>query len=86
MTIINLALHWCGDMREDRLTSLLLACQLLSNGAALLIRYKLAGLFYDVVQERKGAAASRARLPEVIGKAESAAHRVRQGEERRAGD
>lgn len=50
MTIINLALHWCGDMREDRLTSLLLACQLLSNGAALLIRYKLAGLFYDVVQ------------------------------------
>ena len=50
MTIINLALHACGPMREDRLTLALLGVQATCSALALLVRYQLAYLFYDVVK------------------------------------
>ena len=50
LTIINYALYVCGPMHEARLTSLLLIVQLVCNALALLVRYRLAGLFYDVVK------------------------------------
>ena len=37
-------------MREDRLTAVLLAVQAACSAAALLVRYQLAGLLYDVVR------------------------------------
>ena len=50
MTIINLALHLCGPMREERLTLVLLSLQAACSALALLVRYQLAGLFYDIVR------------------------------------
>ena len=50
LTIINYALYKLGPMREDRLTAVLLAVQAACSAAALLVRYQLAGLLYDVVR------------------------------------
>ena len=50
MTIINLALHLCGPMREERLTLALLGLQAACSALALLVRYQLAYLVYDVVK------------------------------------
>lgn len=50
MTIINWALHVCGPMREDRLTLALLGLQAACSALALLVRYQLAYLVYDVVK------------------------------------
>ena len=50
LTIINYALYALGPMHEASLTSVLLLVQLACNGLALLVRYQLAGLFYDVVR------------------------------------
>jgi len=50
LTIINFALYVCGPMHEARLTTLLLIIQALCNGLALMVRYQLAGLLYDVVR------------------------------------
>ena len=49
-TIINYALYVCGPMHEASLTALLLGVQVVCNVLALLVRYQLAGLFYDVVR------------------------------------
>ena len=49
-TIINYALYVCGPMHEASLTTLLLGVQVVCNVLALLVRYQLAGLFYDVVR------------------------------------
>jgi len=37
-------------MHEAKLTTVLLIVQVVCNGVALLVRYQLAGLFYDVVK------------------------------------
>jgi len=50
MTIINFVLFFFGPMHERRLTSVLLLLQLLCSCLALLLRYQLAGLFYEVVR------------------------------------
>mmetsp|Transcript_2500 Transcript_2500/g.5188 ORF Transcript_2500/g.5188 Transcript_2500/m.5188 type:complete len:305 (+) Transcript_2500:1-915(+) len=50
MTIICYVLHLFGPMHESRLTTVLLLFQVLCNTAALLVRYQLAGLLYDVVR------------------------------------
>ena len=50
MTIINYALFALGPMREDRLTLTLLAVQGACSLLALLARYQLPGLFYDIVK------------------------------------
>ena len=50
LTIINYALHVCGPMHEARLTGVLLLVQVVCNTFALLVRYRLAGLFYEVVK------------------------------------
>ena len=50
LTIINFALYALGPMHEARLTTVLLLLQLVCNAAALLVRYQLAGLFYEVVR------------------------------------
>lgn len=50
MTIINYALYVCGPMREDRLTLTLLAVQVCCSLLALVVRYQLAGVFYDIVK------------------------------------
>ena len=50
MTIICYALHVLGPMHESKLTLVLLLLQVLCNGAALLVRYQLAGVFYEVVR------------------------------------
>ncbi|CAG9763011.1 unnamed protein product [Ceutorhynchus assimilis] len=47
-TLINLTLLYCGPMHEAKLTSILLAIQVLSTGLAFLIRYPFASVFYDV--------------------------------------
>ena len=49
LTIINYLLYVCGPTHEATLTSVLLAMQLITTGLALLVRYPLARLFYDVV-------------------------------------
>ena len=50
LTIINLALYWCGPMHEATLTSVLLLVQAVCDALALLVRYQLASLFYEVVR------------------------------------
>jgi UDP-N-acetylglucosamine--dolichyl-phosphate N-acetylglucosaminephosphotransferase len=50
MTIINYALYVCGPMREDRLTLALLGVQAACSALALLVRYQLAYVFYDIVK------------------------------------
>ena len=50
LTIINYALFVLGPMHEARLTSVLISFQVVCNIAALVVRYQLAGLFYDVVR------------------------------------
>ena len=50
LTIINYVLYVCGPMHEATLSATLLAIQAICNCAALLVRYKLAGLLYDVVR------------------------------------
>jgi UDP-N-acetylglucosamine--dolichyl-phosphate N-acetylglucosaminephosphotransferase len=50
LTIINYALYVLGPMHEARLTTVLLIFQVVCNGLALLVRYQLAGLFYDIVK------------------------------------
>jgi len=50
MTIICYTLHLAGPMHEAKLTTVLLIVQVVCNGVALLVRYQLAGLFYDVVK------------------------------------
>ena len=49
MTIINLALHWCGPMREPQLTRVLLTFQAACSVLALSIRHCLAWLIYEQV-------------------------------------
>ena len=50
LTIINYVLYVCGPMHEATLTTILLGIQLACNALALLVRYQLAGLFYDIVR------------------------------------
>ena len=50
LTIINFVLYVHGPMHEANLTSVLLLLQLACNVLALLVRYQLAGLFYEVVR------------------------------------
>jgi len=50
MTLICYALHVLGPTHESRLTLVLLLLQVVCNAGALLVRYQLAGLFYDVVR------------------------------------
>ena len=50
MTLINYALYVLGPMREDKLTLTLLALQTVCSALALVVRYQLAGLFYEVVR------------------------------------
>ena len=50
LTIINLVLYAFGPMKEWKLTSILLLFQCVCSSAALLVRYKLAGLLYDIVE------------------------------------
>ena len=50
LTIINYALYLLGPMHEATLTTVLLAFQAACSCMALLVRYQLAGLFYDVVK------------------------------------
>ena len=50
LTIINYVLYVFGPMHEARLTSVLLLFQVVCNGLALLVRYRLAGAFYEVVR------------------------------------
>ena len=49
LTLINYVLYVFGPMHEATLTMVLLAIQLITSGFALLVRYPLARLFYDVV-------------------------------------
>ena len=49
LTIINYALYILGPIHEARLTSILLLFQASCNCCALLMRYFLAGVLYDVV-------------------------------------
>ena len=50
LTIINYALCLRGPTHEARLTLLLLQFQVVCNTLALLVRYRLAGVFYEVVR------------------------------------
>ena len=50
LTIINYVLYVCGPMHEATLTATLLGFQCVCNALALLVRYRLAGLFYEVVR------------------------------------
>lgn len=50
LTIINFVLYVCGPMHEARLATTLLVFQAACNALALLVRYQLAGVFYDVVR------------------------------------
>mmetsp|Transcript_50392 Transcript_50392/g.116320 ORF Transcript_50392/g.116320 Transcript_50392/m.116320 type:complete len:450 (-) Transcript_50392:427-1776(-) len=50
LTVINFALHCLGPMHEPKLTLVLLLVQTACSAVALLVRYQLAGLFYDVVR------------------------------------
>jgi len=50
LTIINYVLYVGGPMHEATLTTVLLLLQVVSNGLGLLVRYQLAGLFYDIVK------------------------------------
>jgi len=50
MTIINYVLYVCGPMHEATLTTVLLGVQLVCSVLALVVRYQLSGLFYDVVK------------------------------------
>lgn len=48
-TIINLAILLLGPMREDRLTNVLLVFQIFCSCVAFVIRYPLAGYFYETI-------------------------------------
>jgi hypothetical protein len=50
MTIICFTLYILGPMHESKLTTVLLAVQMICNAMALVIRYQLAGLLYDIVK------------------------------------
>jgi UDP-N-acetylglucosamine--dolichyl-phosphate N-acetylglucosaminephosphotransferase len=50
LTIINYVLYVCGPMHEATLTAVLLGVQLVCSALALVVRYQLSGLFYDVVK------------------------------------
>ena len=50
MTILVLVLKFFGPMRESRLTWLLMGIQVMFSMLAFFIRFRLAGLFYDVVE------------------------------------
>ena len=50
LTIINYVLYVCGPMHEASLTMVLLCVQTACNVLALIVRYQLAGLFYDIVR------------------------------------
>eukprot|EP00042_Codosiga_hollandica_P025326 m.111825 g.111825 ORF g.111825 m.111825 type:complete len:421 (+) comp51836_c0_seq1:2-1264(+) len=49
-TIINMLLRWFGPMSEQRLCVYVLLVQVLGSAFAFGVRYKLAGVFYDVVE------------------------------------
>lgn len=49
-TIINLAILLLGPIREDRLTNVLLVFQIFCSCIAFVIRYPLAGFFYERVE------------------------------------
>ena len=50
LTIINYALFVFGPMHEATLTSVLLVFQATCSCVALVIRYQLAGVFYEIVK------------------------------------
>ncbi|XP_071842308.1 UDP-N-acetylglucosamine--dolichyl-phosphate N-acetylglucosaminephosphotransferase-like isoform X1 [Apostichopus japonicus] len=49
-TIINLMLRIFGPLHEQTLTIILMVIQIIGSCVAFFIRYKLAGVFYDVVE------------------------------------
>jgi len=49
-TIINYVLYLTGPIREDSLCLILLGVQVTCSALALIVRYQLAGLFYDIVR------------------------------------
>ncbi|KAH9812538.1 glycosyl transferase family 4-domain-containing protein [Melampsora americana] len=52
LTLLNLLLIWFGEMREDRLTMLMMGFQVLGTLLGFGIRYGMSGLFYDLSMRR----------------------------------
>ncbi|KAG0146797.1 hypothetical protein CROQUDRAFT_43927 [Cronartium quercuum f. sp. fusiforme G11] len=52
LTVLNLLLIWCGEMREDRLTMVVMGFQVLGSLIGFGIRYGMSGLFYDLSLRR----------------------------------
>lgn len=52
LTVLNLLLIWFGDMREDRLTMLVMGSQILGSLVGFGIRYGMSGLFYELSTRR----------------------------------
>ncbi|EGG12610.1 uncharacterized protein MELLADRAFT_73788 [Melampsora larici-populina 98AG31] len=52
LTLLNLLLIWFGEMREDKLTMVMMGSQVFGTLIGLGIRYGMSGLFYDLSMRR----------------------------------